>query len=118
MPVPSKPLMIRPRTVHPGAPILKPFEVEFAPLSSTTGVPAKPGWVVPSITTGSVMDGRDRTGLMVREGPLMLKVIVSRPGAALASRIACRREPGPKSPVFVTTKVAAARAVGSNRAKG
>ena len=33
------------------------------------------------------------------------KVMFSGPGSALAPRIACRREPGPLSFVFVTTKI-------------
>jgi hypothetical protein len=44
----------------------------------------------------------------------MLKAIVSAPGAALASRMAWRREPGPESLVFVTVKVAAGAAVTEN----
>src|SRR5579883_3403275 len=37
--------------------------------------------------------------------PGISNVIVSRPGLALASRIACRNESGPESFVFLTTKV-------------
>ena len=36
----------------------------------------------------------------------MLKAIVSAPGLALASRIACRSDPAPESLVLVTVKVA------------
>src|SRR5206468_11488399 len=39
--------------------------------------------------------------------PGMLNAIRSTPGIASASRIACRREPGPESLVLVTVKVAA-----------
>ena len=38
----------------------------LVPLISIMGVPAYPGWVAPSITTGSVMDGKALVGLMVR----------------------------------------------------
>src|SRR5689334_8350939 len=38
----------------------------------------------------------------------ILKVIVSAPGFALASRIACRKEPAPLLLVFLTVKVACA----------
>jgi ribose 5-phosphate isomerase RpiB len=40
-------------------------------------------------------------------GPGMLNVIVWTPAVACASRIACRNDPGPLSPVVVTVKAAA-----------
>ena len=49
--------MTNPRTVLFPAEILKPW-VEADPSSSIIGVPAKPGWVVPSIVTGSVIVSR------------------------------------------------------------
>ena len=42
--------------------------------------------------------------------PLMLKVIVSAPGFAFASRIAWRSDPAPESFVFVTVYVVRRRA--------
>ena len=55
------------------------------------------------MTTGSVIVGRAEAGLIVcTPAPEMSNVIVSRPGLALALRIACRSEPGPLSLVFVT----------------
>ena len=44
------------------------------------------------------------TGALSAMAPTaMLKLIVFEPGVLLASRIACRNEPGPLSLVFVTT---------------
>jgi hypothetical protein len=37
----------------------------FAPLSSMSGVPVKPGWVVPSIITGWEMEGNALARVMV-----------------------------------------------------
>ena len=39
-----------------------------APFNSMTGLPAKPGWVVASITTGSVMAGSAFVGVIVNGG--------------------------------------------------
>src|SRR6516164_3851485 len=52
-------------------------------------------------------------------GPLpgMLNSIESPPEPALASRIACRREPGPESLVFVTMRLAAPAKEAARRAK-
>src|ERR1051325_3516957 len=64
--------------------------------------------------TGSVSCGRGGAGLIgFTPEPGMLKAMVSVPVAALASRIACRREPGPLSFVLMTVKVVAAKADGS-----
>src|SRR5262249_54612093 len=69
----------------------------------------------PSTRTVSVRAGKDVCGWIVHQslpGVFMLsgmaKVIVSAPGAAFASRIACRSEPGPPSSVVVTVKTAGA----------
>jgi hypothetical protein len=68
------------------------------------------------MTTGSVIVGKLEVGEIVRTpAPGILKTIVSRPGEALASRIACWREPAPLSLVLVTVKVLAAAATGSNQ---
>ena len=76
------------------------------PLSSMTGVPAKPGCVVPSIVTGSVIVGSVLMRLIVNgPAPGMLKEIKSAPGVSLASRMANCKEPGPVAFVLVTTKV-------------
>ena len=67
----------------------------------------KPFWVVPSITTGSVMGGNGLPRAMVWTFvPEISKTIMSNPGLLLASRIACRREPVPVSLLFVTVRVA------------
>ena len=50
---------------------------------------AVPGWLNPSISTGSVTSGRGDAGRIVcGPGPGMANAIVSCPGLALASRIA------------------------------
>src|SRR6266496_4760881 len=55
---------------------------------------------------GSVMVGRADEGLMVfTPEPGILNAIVSVPAFALASRIACLKEPAPLSFVLVTVKV-------------
>src|SRR5438045_2954773 len=61
------------------------------------------------MTTGSVIVGKAELGAIVTgPEPLIWKVILSRPGFALALRIACRNEPSPSSPVVVTTSALAA----------
>ena len=66
------------------------------------------------MTTASLMSGNGVIGWIVKGGmPRMLKAIVSEPGLALASRIACLREPGPLSLVLVTANVAAAASGGA-----
>jgi hypothetical protein len=60
-----------------------------------------------SVTTGSCVAGV----IVCTPDPVMVKSIVSRPGLALASRIAWRSEPAPESFVFVTVNVAAARGI-------
>lgn len=56
--------------------------------------------------TGSVMMGSALAGTIVWGPELMAKVIVSIPGLAFASKIACLRVPGPASLVPVTVKTA------------
>ena len=77
-----KRLMTRPRTVELPALIRRPLEAAPAavPSSSMTGEPpsTKPGCVVPSIRTGSVMTGSTDVGLIVwTPPPAMSKVMVS-----------------------------------------
>src|SRR5687768_9343246 len=82
----------------------------LAPLIAMIGVPLKPGCVVPSITTGSLMIGREDVGAIVMIPSLLggiLKVMVCVPEALLESMIACRNEPAPLSFVLVTVKVVA-----------
>jgi hypothetical protein len=70
------------------------------------GLPVKPGWVEPSIVTASEIVGKAVEGVIVwSPEPGMLKTMLSAPGWALASRIACLSEPGPLSAVLVTTNV-------------
>ena len=68
-----------------------------------SGEPAKPGWDAPSSITGTVIVGSADSGVIVwTPAPGIAKLIVCRPEAALAFRIACRSEPGPLSLVLVT----------------
>src|SRR5262249_39505584 len=79
----------------------------------------EPGWVYPSIVTGSVTAGNAEAGLIVwTPSPGMLKAIVSAPGAALARAMTSRREPSPESSVLVTTNVANNWRPSSNSARG
>src|SRR5439155_2563614 len=72
------------------------------------GVPVKPGCVVASRITGSVISGRGVSGAIVfAPDGWMLYVIVSVPGCALALMIAWRIEPSPLSSVLVTVKLEA-----------
>src|SRR3954453_8976704 len=57
------------------------------------------------MTTEFEMTGRRDSGLITCGAvPGISKLIVFAPGFALESRIACRREPSPESPVLVTVK--------------
>jgi hypothetical protein len=99
-------LMTSPETTLLPAMILRPstFAPAWDPFSSMMGLPLKPGWVEPSIVTGSETVGKAVEGVIVwSPEPGMLKTIVSAPGWALASRIACLSEPAPLSPALVTT---------------
>ena len=74
------------------------------PSNSMIGLSVKPGWVVPSMITGSVITGNaDRSWIVCCPPPAMLNVIVSSPELALASRMTWRKEPVPESWVLVTT---------------
>src|SRR5437870_225285 len=107
-----KALITSPRTVLLPAVITSPFAgPAMDPLNSMIGLPVKPGWVVPSIVTGSVIVGRADVGAIVYLGPERLKTIMSAPALALASRMACLSEPGPLSLVLVTVKVIGARVI-------
>ena len=69
-----------------------------------------PVWEYPLIVSASVMIGRtDASEIVWTPLPVMLKSIVSAPGLALASVIACRSEPAPLSLMLVTVYVVAAR---------
>src|ERR1043165_6894781 len=104
-----KRLIAKPRTVLLPAGKRSPAALlpAAAPFDSITGRLVKPGWVVPSITTGSVMAGKAEAGEMVNgPEPGIWKTMVSRPLVALASRMAWRKEPLPLSLVVVTESVA------------
>ena len=94
VPSPIKRLMTSPRTVLPPARMVNPnacAPATLLPSNSIIGVPAKPGWVVPSMVTGSVMNGRNEPGVIVcTPPPPMLKLITSTPALALACSMAAR----------------------------
>ena len=109
MPLVLKPRMTSPRMVLPElpAPSSRPLTPEPAavPDSWMIGVPAKPGWVVPSMSTASVIVGRADVALMTYGPPPgMLKVIRSgwplTFGVWFAARIASRREMWPSAPML------------------
>ena len=59
-----------------------------------------------ALVTGSVIGGKAGDGLIVWTPlPGILNVMVSGPGLALASRIACTSDPGPELLVLMTTYV-------------
>src|SRR4051794_32042368 len=97
--------MTRPRTVVPAPKTSSPRAApDPTQVSSTTGVPANPGCDQPSTTTASVIVGSPVAAVMVwTPAPGTANRIVSGPGWALVSRIACRSEPTPASAVVVTT---------------
>src|SRR5690348_2620172 len=71
------------------------------------GAPANPGCVVASRIAGSVTTGSWDSRLTVL-GPVPIENATrSKPGLALASRIAWRRLPGPESLALITVNVAA-----------
>ena len=65
-----------------------------------------PGCVRPLMTTGEVMTGSG-DARMILWTPVPIVKSISEPEAELESMIACRSDPGPESPVFVTTNVPA-----------
>src|SRR5215467_8232089 len=103
-------LMTSPRTVLFPPKMSSPFALGPAldPLIWMIGRPLKFVWVVPSMVTGSVIEGNGEAGLIVYGFvPGILKLITSAPGVLFASMIACRKEPAPESLVFMTVNVAA-----------
>ena len=63
----------------------------FSPLSSMSGMPAKPPWVVASSTIGSPMAGSGNVGAIFWAPDPIEKVIWSAPGFAFDCWIAARR---------------------------
>ena len=62
-----------------------PFTPTVSPARWTIGVVPAPGWVKPSIVTGSVISGSSDVGEIVTGPEPMAKRIVSAPPPALAS---------------------------------
>src|SRR5262245_21024748 len=118
-PQPANLVIVSPHTPQPSAGSTSPWPFP-APLPSRviSGVPAKPGWLVPSRTAESVRAGSGADGAMVCGPEPMAKWIVSKPGLALASRRACRSEPGPLSAAVVTVRAAGAQRPSSASSRG
>src|SRR3989442_8957135 len=75
----------------------------LVPSISMIGWPAKPGCVVASMVSASVISGRAEAGVIVCGPPgTMLKFMVSGPTFRFASIIACLNDPGPLSLVLLT----------------
>ncbi len=104
-------LITRPRIVELPAQTANPIALAPAidPSISMTGVPAKVGWVVPSIVTGLETHGNSApSGRMVHvpavsshpgsESTGMSKWMVSSPGVEFAAAIASRRPMTPSAP--------------------
>jgi hypothetical protein len=102
MPLPWKRLITRLFTVLEPPVMLRPAPVTAAPLSSMSGAPAKPGWVVPSIVSGCVIVGRTLRSVIDCAPVPIANVMVSAATVSSASAIAFRREPFPLSRLFVT----------------
>src|SRR5260370_37979602 len=84
--------MPSPLTVLAPALIANPFPLVWVASSAIIGLPAKPGWVVPSMITGSVIVGSADAGAIVcTPAPAILKAMKSGPGVAFARASAPRR---------------------------
>ncbi len=76
----------------PPAPMVSTGLAVPIPSTSTIGLSTYSGWVVPSMTTGSVMVGRaDWSWIVWGPPPPMLKEMVFSPASELASSMAARR---------------------------
>src|SRR3954469_18945239 len=116
MPLPEKPLMARPRTVTSAFDVGKTADDPSVspsapgpasePSSSTSGEPAYPGCVVASTTALKLMGGSGDSGEMVwTPAPGMSKRIwCGANGVVLASVMASRSDPDPRSAVDLTVK--------------
>src|SRR6266853_6968967 len=84
--------MTSPLTVLAPALIANPFPLALVTSISIIGLPAKPGWVVPSMITGSLIVGSTDAGAIVcTPAPAILKAMKSVPGVTFARFIAPRR---------------------------
>ena len=105
-----KRLIAKARIVEPPAESVMPLTNPPAepPSNSISGIPAKPGWVEPSMMTGKLIRGSSESGWIVCGPSLgMLKWISSgRPALGPTAFMASRSEPAPESAVLMTIKVA------------
>src|SRR5205814_859164 len=63
----------------------QPVSLALVASISISGLPAKPGWVVPSMITGSLIVGSTDAGAIVcTPAPAILKAMKSVPGVAFA----------------------------------
>src|SRR6266849_421981 len=109
MALPLVRLITRPLIVHP-LDVMRSVSPLREPVASISmiGVPAKPGCVVPSMITASLIWSRNVPASAIVCGPEPIaKTIVSRPGFRSALAIACPSDPGPLGALVVTVNVAA-----------
>src|SRR5262245_44129427 len=118
-------LIISPRTVELPAEIWRPLaSPALLPSNWISSVPLKPvvlllgaapGWLYPSMTTGSEIGGSGVSGCIVCTPlPRMQKLIVLVSGLRLALRIACRSDPSPLSLVLTTVNWSATQTSAEN----
>src|SRR5262249_2549949 len=104
-----KRLMIRSFTVQLAVAMVRQLLLGMlisSPSNSTSGVPVKPDFVVPSIMTELVMVGSEESSWIVcKPVATLAKLIVFWSGVEFESRIAWRSEPAPLSLVLLTEKV-------------
>lgn len=98
----ANPLIANPFMMQLSVRMFRPLTLAPPPSISTIGCPVKPGWLVASIITDSVIVGNALSGWMVYGPPGMLKLIVSGPAVLFAVPMASRKEPGPLSLVLLT----------------
>ena len=96
----SERLITSPLITENGTTVTNPASA-VAPLNSITGFPEKPGWVVPSMVTRSVISGKADAGAIVWTPEPILNRISSAPALALACMIAARsvQSPVPSSQI-------------------
>src|SRR5947207_11855985 len=101
---------------------VSPVETLLPPSSTIIGAPEKPGCVVPSRVTWSVIAGNGVAGRIATGPEPIRNWIVSAPGEALAALMASRsvqaepsHRPSSESPAEITVKTAARAAAGIER---
>src|SRR5882672_8304320 len=102
-------LMAKARMTHALLAMVNPTtppDPALAPLISMMAALTKPGCVDPSMVSAWVITGRAFAGLIVKLAAGRLNAMISGPGFALASRMACCNDPSLERLVLVTENVA------------